>query len=105
VIEAILFDLDETLHSREQAFWRWIADGIRDAGGPTVDRTDVEHLDARGRGEKRPLLQLLDQTFHWGLSEAAASKGFAPESPNTWRSTCACETCFIGWEKLIGSDS
>lgn len=76
VIEAILFDLDETLHSREQAFWRWIADEIRNAGGPTVDRTEVERLDARGRGEKRPLLQLLDQTFHWGLSEAARIERF-----------------------------
>jgi putative hydrolase of the HAD superfamily len=76
VIEVILFDLDETLHSREQAFWGWLASESQNVEAPHFDRAQVERLDSRGRGDKRELLAHLDQSFQWGLSESARLERF-----------------------------
>ena len=65
-IRGILVDLDETLHSREAAFWGWIELEARTAGiAATLDRTRITELDARGRGEKVKLLNYLDGVFNW----------------------------------------
>ena len=76
MIGAVLFDLDETLHSREEAFWRWIDDERRCAEEPKLDRAEIGRLDSRGRGDKQALLAHLDQTFGWGLSEKARLERF-----------------------------
>jgi putative hydrolase of the HAD superfamily len=76
MIEAVIFDLDETLHSREDAFWRWIDDESRHARDARLDRAQIGRLDARGRGDKRVLLAYLDQLFGWALSEAARMERF-----------------------------
>jgi putative hydrolase of the HAD superfamily len=68
-IRGILVDLDETLHSRETAFWTWIELEARHAGvAATLDRARIAALDARGRGEKAKLLSYLDGVFQWGSS-------------------------------------
>lgn len=61
-ILGILFDLDETLHSREAAFERWIA---TESGELPIDRQHVAELDARGRGPKAPLLDYLARALDW----------------------------------------
>lgn len=76
MIEAILFDLDETLHSREEAFWRWIDEESRSVRSTNLDRAQIGRLDARGRGDKDALLAYLDQTFRWELPEAARLERF-----------------------------
>lgn len=76
MIEAILFDLDETLHSREEAFWRWIDEESRRLQSTNLDRAQIGRLDARGRGDKDALLAYLDQTFGWELPEAARFERF-----------------------------
>ncbi|MGC4093318.1 MAG: HAD family hydrolase [Polyangiaceae bacterium] len=65
-IRGILVDLDETLHSREAAFWAWIESEAERVGkSATLDRARIAELDARGRGEKEPLLGYLDEVFGW----------------------------------------
>jgi HAD superfamily hydrolase (TIGR01549 family) len=50
-VRGLLFDLDETLHSREAAFWKWID---LEARARPLDRQKVAELDARGRGPNAP---------------------------------------------------
>jgi len=65
-LQGILLDLDETLYSREQAFWSWIELEARAApGAETLDRQKVAALDQRGRGDKQTLLEYLDSVFAW----------------------------------------
>jgi putative hydrolase of the HAD superfamily len=65
-VRGILFDLDETLHSREAAFWSWIeAEAARAGLGEALDRGRVALLDARGRGDKVALLDHLNTSFDW----------------------------------------
>lgn len=65
-IKGILLDLDETLYSREDAFWSWIALEARAAPvTANLDRQRVAELDRRGRGDKRTLLAYLDAAFEW----------------------------------------
>ena len=62
----ILLDLDETLYSREQAFWSWIELETRAApGAGTLDRQKIAELDQSGRGDKQTLLEYLDSVFAW----------------------------------------
>lgn len=61
-IRGVLFDLDETLHSREAAFWSWI--DVESLGKP-LDRQKVAELDARGRGPKPLLLDYLALHLEW----------------------------------------
>lgn len=61
-IRGILFDLDETLHSRELAFWRWIE---REAHSRPLDRRKVAELDAGGRGPKALLVNFLAEQLQW----------------------------------------
>jgi putative hydrolase of the HAD superfamily len=61
-IAAILFDLDETLHSREAAFWAWIRE---ESGAHAIDLERVAVLDARGRGSKVALLDYLGRNLRW----------------------------------------
>lgn len=45
-LAGILFDLDETLYSREEAFWTWIELEARTGqAGATLDRQRVAALD------------------------------------------------------------
>jgi HAD superfamily hydrolase (TIGR01549 family) len=58
--------LDETLYSREDAFWNWLTIEASDApASEALDRTKVAALDQRGRGDKRELLAYLDSVFNW----------------------------------------
>lgn len=61
-IRGLLFDLDETLHSREAAVWRWIE--LEARSGP-LDRQKVAELDARGRGPKALLVNYLAEQLGW----------------------------------------
>lgn len=63
-IRGILLDLDETLHSREIAFWSWLEAEAR-RSGITLARDSIAQLDARGRGDKAKLLEHLSQVFGW----------------------------------------
>jgi putative hydrolase of the HAD superfamily len=65
-LRGILFDLDETLYSREAAFWKWIESEAVTAAAQQLDRAKVSELDQRGRGDKRVLLEYLDAVFDWG---------------------------------------
>jgi putative hydrolase of the HAD superfamily len=63
-IRGILFDLDETLHSRETAFWAWLDTEARNQG-VVLERGPISELDARGRGDKAKLLAHLSHVFRW----------------------------------------
>jgi putative hydrolase of the HAD superfamily len=62
IVRGILFDLDETLFSRQAAFWAWIR---AEAGARVIDEQRIAELDARGRSPKAALLQHLDTLFGW----------------------------------------
>jgi putative hydrolase of the HAD superfamily len=65
-LAGILFDLDETLYSREEAFWTWLDMEARNGRvGASLDRQRVAALDQRGRGDKGPLLEYLDAALGW----------------------------------------
>jgi putative hydrolase of the HAD superfamily len=65
-LEGILLDLDETLYSREDGFWRWIElEAGAASAAARLDRRRVAELDRRGRGDKRVLLEYLDSAFGW----------------------------------------
>ena len=69
-IRGILFDLDETLFSRDAAFWSWIeAEAASGEGTARLDREMVAELDARGRGDKLKLLDYLNDTLGWHETE------------------------------------
>ena len=76
MFEAILFDLDETLHSREAAFWRWIEEELQTAPSHRIDRAEIAALDARGRGDKRLLLEHLNESLAWQLPHGARVERF-----------------------------
>lgn len=61
-VDAIIFDLDGTLHSREAAFWAWIRE---EAGSRELDAAPIAALDARGRGPKAALLEHLARELQW----------------------------------------
>ncbi len=65
MIRGVLLDLDETIHSRESAFWAWIEAEARRVGG-AIERERIAELDARGRGDKTKLLEHLSRVFGWG---------------------------------------
>jgi putative hydrolase of the HAD superfamily len=66
-LRGILVDLDETLYSREGAFWSWIETEAEAALAiEKLDREKVAKLDACGRGDKHLLLEYLDSSFGWG---------------------------------------
>jgi hypothetical protein len=53
-LRGILLDLDETLYSREVAFWNWIEMESQAASVPEkLDREKVAELDQRGRATSR----------------------------------------------------
>jgi Haloacid dehalogenase-like hydrolase len=65
-LRCILLDLDETLYSREEAFWSWIEIQVRSTRTThELDRQKVAELDQRGRGDKVALLEYLDSVFAW----------------------------------------
>jgi len=65
-IQGVLVDLDETLYSREDAFWRWIASEEQAAdAGKQLDHERIAALDQRGRGDKSALLAYLAAVFGW----------------------------------------
>jgi putative hydrolase of the HAD superfamily len=65
-VRGILVDLDETLYSREAAFWSWIEFESGDLAAPgRLDRAEVARLDQRGRGDKHTLLEYLDGVLRW----------------------------------------
>jgi len=69
-IRGVLVDLDETLYSREDAFWDWIASEAQIAGaGKQLSRDRIAELDRRGRGDKRALLAHLAAVFGWHEAE------------------------------------
>ena len=70
-IGGILLDLDETIHSREQAFWRWIS---LEATTSRVkfDQHTIGAYDRHGRGDQRRLAAYLDDLFDWGCGVDAA---------------------------------
>jgi putative hydrolase of the HAD superfamily len=74
-IEAVLVDLDETLYSREDAFWRWIAIEVQ-ATRRSADSAKIAELDQRGRGDKGALLGYLDAVFGWQHDETERLKRF-----------------------------
>jgi putative hydrolase of the HAD superfamily len=69
-LRGILVDLDETLYSREEAFWNWVEIEERAAPLGILDRKKVAELDQRGRGDKRALLQYLNAVFEWRQEHA-----------------------------------
>jgi putative hydrolase of the HAD superfamily len=70
-IRGVLVDLDETLYSREDAFWDWVTSEARTASaGRQLDRARIAELDQRGRGDKRALLAHLAAVFGWREAEA-----------------------------------
>lgn len=76
-LRGILVDLDETLYSREDAFWRWIE--IEAQAAPAahgLDREKVAALDQRGRGDKQALLEYLDSVFGWRQTEQERQRRF-----------------------------
>lgn len=65
-LRGILLDLDETLYSREEAFWNWLELEARGAAtSEALNHERVAALDQRGRGDKRELLAYLDSVFSW----------------------------------------
>jgi putative hydrolase of the HAD superfamily len=66
-VRGVLLDLDETLYSREDAFWSWIESEVQAAAAAPeeLDRRKVAALDQRGRGDKQALLAYLDSVFGW----------------------------------------
>jgi putative hydrolase of the HAD superfamily len=76
-LEGILLDLDETLYSREEAFWSWIESEVRTApAAARLDRRMVADLDQRGRGDKRALLEYLDAALEWGQTRDERERRF-----------------------------
>jgi putative hydrolase of the HAD superfamily len=76
-IRGILFDLDETLHSREAAFWSWVeAEAVTGGVSERLDRERVAVLDGRGRGDKLALLRYLDEVFDWQESHEQRVRRF-----------------------------
>lgn len=71
----ILFDLDETLHSREGAFWSWIDEQVA-MTGVAADKQIIAQLDNRGRGDKQRLLAHLNDLFRWRLASAERREHF-----------------------------
>jgi putative hydrolase of the HAD superfamily len=69
-IRGVLIDLDETLYSRQDAFWNWIASEAQMArASDQLGRERIAELDQRGRGDKRALLQHLAAVFDWREEE------------------------------------
>ena len=66
-IRGVLLDLDETIHSRETAFWTWLESEARRVG-TVLERDRIAELDARGRGDKSRLLEYLGSIFDWEQS-------------------------------------
>jgi putative hydrolase of the HAD superfamily len=64
-IRGLLLDLDETVHSREAAFWSWLESEAKHAN-VALARDRIAELDARGRGDKGRLFEHLNQLFGWG---------------------------------------
>lgn len=76
-IRGVLVDLDETLYSREDAFWAWIASEAQGAGvAKRLDRERISALDQRGRGDKSALLAHLAAVFGWHEKEDARLNRF-----------------------------
>lgn len=76
-LRGILLDLDETLYSREVAFWKWIEMETQVASVPgKLDREKVAELDQRGRGDKQALLAYLDSAFGWRQTEQERQRRF-----------------------------
>src|SRR4051812_19663113 len=76
-LRGILFDLDETLYSREDAFWKWIEIEAQAArAAEELDREKVAALDQRGRGDKHALLGYLDSVFGWRQTEQERQQRF-----------------------------
>jgi putative hydrolase of the HAD superfamily len=76
-LRGILLDLDETLYSREDAFWDWIENEVRAAPmRGTLDREKVADLDQRGRGDKQALLEYLDSVFEWRHTQQERQRRF-----------------------------
>jgi putative hydrolase of the HAD superfamily len=76
-IQGILLDLDETLYSREDAFWDWIENEVRAApASGALDRQKVAELDQRGRGDKQALLEYLDSVLEWRLTQEERQRRF-----------------------------
>jgi putative hydrolase of the HAD superfamily len=71
-IQAIAFDLDNTLVARDRAFWTWIAEECRAAPCHGVDLGRVAELDQSGHGPKEALLAYLAESFTWPESDLAA---------------------------------
>jgi putative hydrolase of the HAD superfamily len=75
-LRGILLDLDETLYSREVAFWNWIESEVHAASAENLDRQKVAELDQRGRGDKQVLLQYLDSAFGWRQTDQERQRRF-----------------------------
>jgi putative hydrolase of the HAD superfamily len=76
-LRGVLVDLDETLYSREAAFWDWITSEAQAAGAATeLDRGRIAALDQRGRGDKAALLAYLAAVFGWREAEAERFRRF-----------------------------
>ncbi len=76
-LQGILLDLDETLYSRDEAFWSWLELEARAApAAGTLDRQKVAELDQRGRGDKQTLLEYLDSVFAWRQTQQVRLRRF-----------------------------
>jgi len=76
-LQGILLDLDETLYSREAAFWDWLETEARAAPvAGKLDRQKIADLDQRGRGDKQGLLEYLDSVFEWRHTQEERQKRF-----------------------------
>jgi putative hydrolase of the HAD superfamily len=76
-LQGILLDLDETLYSREEAFWGWLDVEARTAANPgRLDLRKVADLDQHGRGDKRALLEYLDSSLEWRQAHEARLERF-----------------------------
>jgi putative hydrolase of the HAD superfamily len=76
-LRGILLDLDETLYSREEAFWEWIDVETRAApAARELDRNRVAELDQRGRGDKQALLEYLDSVLDWQQTQQERKRRF-----------------------------
>src|SRR5882724_10663166 len=65
-LQGILLDLDETLYSRDEAFWGWLEhEGRAAPASGALDRQKVAELDQSGRGDKQALLEYLESIFEW----------------------------------------
>jgi putative hydrolase of the HAD superfamily len=76
-LQGILLDLDETLYSREEAFWDWIeTEAGATAAAGRLDRSKVAQLDQRGRGDKQALLEYLNSVFDWQQTQEERQRRF-----------------------------